>query len=492
MKKLTKSLVALFFAIGVVSCSDSYDIQQKGELLDEITFQTLADLQSYLNGIYDGLEHADEIFLSSALTDELGIAPSNGGNDRTMHRFLFNENNGYAGAIWSRNYRNINRVNRLIVGADEVPANTPAEIAQKNNILGQARAIRAFSYITLLSYFSTDMTNPNALGVMLLEGVPTYGDVAPRVPNQAVYDVIDADITFAVANVTVPAANYKFVTQRMISAMRARYHIYRGQFADAITHATAAGAQLGTQTAYFNMWADSGTGGNELIFALDRPATGRGANIASIYTFNATNLGGSPKFDMGRTLYNDLETIPNDVRLVRFVDASSLIGNYPNDPIPSENDVLIIDKYPGKTNAPLRNDVKVFRTAEMILIRAEALVRQTPNDATARAAAATLVRSIRTARRGATQPAFVYATDQQAIEDILLERKRELCFEGHRYIDIKRLGQLANVSIERDNYDYDGAPGPLTLPVTDHRFTCPIPISELLANPTIVQNPGYN
>lgn len=489
MKKVAKSLFVLFFALGITSCEDSYDIVQKGELYDEDTFVVVNDLQRYLNGIYDGLESANEIFLSSVLTDELGIAPSNGGNDRTLHRFLFNENSGYVSSIWAKDYRIINRVNRLLEGAENVPADTAPLLAQKNSILGQARALRAYAYINLLSYFSTDMSNPNALGVMILDGVPTYGDTAPRVPNQLIFDIIDADIAFAVGNVTVPNASYKFVTQRMLSAMQARYNLYRGNYADAITHATAAGAVLSAQLAYFNMWADSGQG--ETIFALDRPITGRGANIASIYTFNATNLGGSPKFDMGRKLFNELEAIPNDVRFARFVDASSKFGDYPNDPRPTSDDVLIIDKYPGKGNAPLRNDIKVYRTSEMVLIRAEALVRQNPTDPTALANAATLVRNIRSSRRGALHPAFVYATAQQAYADILLERRRELCFEGHRYLDLKRLGQLAGVAVDRDVYDYDGTPGPLTLPVTDFRFTCPIPISELLANPTIVQNPGY-
>ena len=107
------------------------------------------------------------------------------------------------------------------------------------------------------------------------------------------------------------------------------------------------------------------------------------------------------------------------------------------------------------------------------------------------AAAATLVRSIRTAR-ATGQPLPVYATAQAAWADILLERRKELAFEGHRYLDIKRLAALAgNQGITRDNTDDDILDQPLTLPLSDYRFTLPIPQLEVAGNVTIQQNPGY-
>ena len=109
-------------------------------------------------------------------------------------------------------------------------------------------------------------------------------------------------------------------------------------------------------------------------------------------------------------------------------------------------------------------------------------------------AAATLVRSIRTARTfAAPAPALpVYATAQAAWADILLERRKELAFEGHRYLDIKRLAALAgNQGITRDNTDDDIPNQPLTLALSDYRFTLPIPQLEVAGNVNIQQNPGY-
>jgi hypothetical protein len=95
-----------------------------------------------------------------------------------------------------------------------------------------------------------------------------------------------------------------------------------------------------------------------------------------------------------------------------------------------------------------------------------------------------------TSRRGA--PAI--ATSGAALlEDIILERRKELAFEGHRYIDLKRLGTDAGVTIT-DRYSQDAvnasALSPANINVTDYRFTLPIPQNELNVNP-MLQNPGY-
>ena len=110
-------------------------------------------------------------------------------------------------------------------------------------------------------------------------------------------------------------------------------------------------------------------------------------------------------------------------------------------------DVLVIDKYPGKGNTPLRNDVKIFRLSEMYLILAEAAAAQDKL-----VDAATYIKKIRDARTysgTATKP--VYANKVEALKDVLKERRVELCLEGHRYVDLRRLGETAGVSIDRNN-----------------------------------------
>ena len=56
---------------------------------------------------------------------------------------------------------------------------------------------------------------------------------------------------------------------------------------------------------------------------------------------------------MGANLYAAISG-PGDVRKTYFVDPTSTAAT------------KIIDKYPGKGNTPLRNDIKVFRLSEML------------------------------------------------------------------------------------------------------------------------------
>jgi hypothetical protein len=147
-----------------------------------------------------------------------------------------------------------------------------------------------------------------------------------------------------------------------------------------------------------------------------------------------------------------------------------------------------LNKYKGKgTSTNLLNDIKVFRTSEIKLILAECKARN--GNLTG---AATDVRDLRALRIAPTVPLPVYANLNAALTDILLERRKEFAFEGHRYLDIKRIGVGINVGINRNANDAATYSAQLALSPTDYRFTFPIPQTEIFANPTIEQNPGYN
>jgi len=488
MKKIKNIFLAIGSLLFISSCSDALDIVQEGEIYREDAFKTVTDLRNYLNGdVYSRIDNTEEIAFTSIFTDEVGIGPSNGGQDKELHRFQLNANSGEPAGIWSSHYTVINRVNRLLEFSNLVVTSTPAELAAKNAVLAEARALRAYSYIQLVSFFSVDPANPNALGVILVTTPekPNVVQERPRVSNQLIYDLIESDFSFAEANLASTATNYKFVTQKFISAARARMYLYRKDYVKAKQYATLATGALSTAAAYNGLWADTAQG--ECIFAASRPSGGTWGNIGSTWYFNVTSATGGCFLDMGRNLFNLYNQYPNDVRRINWVDATAQINpNYATDINYVSNDILPINKYPGKPSQQLRNDLKLFRNSEMVLILAECEVASSNF-----AAAATLVRSIRTAR-ATGQPLPVYATAQAAWADILLERRKELAFEGHRYLDIKRLAALAgNQGITRDNTDDDIADQPLTLALSDYRFTLPIPQLEVAGNVTIQQNPGY-
>ena len=102
---------------------------------------------------------------------------------------------------------------------------------------------------------------------------------------------------------------------------------------------------------------------------------------------------------MDRSIYDRLDI--TDVRYDVMVSPTSVISaDYENDPDPVNNDILVIQKYIGSEGQPLMNDLKVFRSSEMLLIAAEAAAAS--NDL---ATTASLLGDLRTARFGFEQSA---------------------------------------------------------------------------------------
>lgn len=537
------------------SCQDALDIKQAGELQEQDLYTSVANLNEVLNGsVYAQLDPIDEIYFTAVFTDEVKPGSGSGGQEYTLHRHFLDPSSpiitgGTVGTvasdgIWMNNYKVINRINRLLEGAKKITPTSADEKKTYNAILAQARAIRAYCYVQLEAYFSSDMKDANALGVILLKDVPSTEAQLPRAKNQEVYDFINADLDYArgiLENSTTPR-RYK-VDKNFVNAVAARFNLYRGEMALAKQNAelviagsglslTTAMPMTGTNAAVlvteadgsvfqsgpftedptskwniafyggidetngngiaggsFNpfrrMWADTENG--EVIFSLNRLPLGAGAAIGGKWNTNQSNLTGAPMWFWGRNLYNIFKNTPGDIRKYAYVDpsskpnpdyASATAGN-------TRTDGLVIDKYPGKLSTSTRNDVKVFRLSEVYFIIAEAEVA-----AGNLAAAHDKIQKVREARNylgAATTP--TYSNAQEAYADILKERRVELALEGHRFIDLKRLAVLANVSMDRNATD-DIIPVK-NLPNGDYRYTLPIPIKEISANPNVKQNANY-
>ncbi|MDG4653415.1 RagB/SusD family nutrient uptake outer membrane protein [Chryseobacterium arthrosphaerae] len=535
------TLSATGFALN--SCQDALDIKQAGELQPEEVFTNVSNLNEALNGsVYAQLDPIDEIYFTAVFTDEVKPGSGSGGQDYELHRFFLDPSTQAVGGgsistvstngIWLNNYRVINRVNRLLEGAKNITPNTAAETTQYNSILAQARAIRAFCYIQLETYFSPDMKDPNALGVVLIKDIPSTDAKLPRAKNQEVYDFINADLDYArgiLGYSTAEASRYT-VGKAFVNALSARFNLYRGntvlakQYAQEVINNspvldTATGSKLtiakpssilinpqdpslgfqpignaawnsafyGTASSfnpYRNLWNDSSKG--EIIFSLNRLPLGAGASIGVRWNTNQSTISGVPMWFLGRNLFNIVNSTTGDIRRYNYIDPTSVIKpNYLD--LPSKDDRLVIDKYPGKTSAATRNDLKVFRLSEMYFILAEAEVA-----AGNLTAAHDLIQQVRVARNylgTATTP--TYTSAQFAYADILKERRVELGLEGHRYIDLKRLATIAGVTMDRNIKDDFITLPELNLPNDSYKYTLPIPVKETSANPNIQQNPGY-
>lgn len=138
--------------------------------------------------------------------------------------------------------------------------------------------------------------------------------------------------------------------------------------------------------------------------------------------------------------------------------------------------VRVVKYVPDQANQfPANNDMVIFRLADVILMKAEAILRGgTPTSAGPYGnTALALVNYLRThVSRGLTGLGTV------TLADVYKERGFELYWEGWRRNDMIRFGTFLNAR------QLKGA-------TTSERLLYPIPNQQLTINPNLVQNPGY-
>lgn len=118
-------------------------------------------------------------------------------------------------------------------------------------------------------------------------------------------------------------------------------------------------------------------------------------------------------------------------------------------------------------NGNVDNDNPIFRLGDVMLMKAEALLRS--NNA---AAGLTIVNALR-ANRGAT------ALGSLTLDNMIDERAREMYYETWRRQDLIRFGKFLDPMQEKSE-------------TSDPKYLLfPIPNGQLAANPNLVANPGY-
>jgi hypothetical protein len=144
-----------------------------------------------------------------------------------------------------------------------------------------------------------------------------------------------------------------------------------------------------------------------------------------------------------------------------------------------------VDKYPPDFtdhggafySANPGNWLVIFRYPDVVLMVAEAMIRQAASDPVG---ALALVNQLRTAR-GASPLASMALVNTSNVDDpgtLLAERGRELYFESVRRTDLIRFGVFQVL------WQYKPSDAPQYL-------VFPVPNQALAANPNLIQNPGY-
>ena len=471
MKFIKSTIPALVAgALLLTACNkDFLDLKPYNQIAADVALTNESDMQAAVNGAYAALRDVDLFgrtipLIGDLMADNVYIATVN--SNRYLTEFNYSYLNTHANSLasWTDAYNAIMRLNNVI------NANIPST-AISNQLKGEAQTLRAIVYFYLVNIWAKPFTvDPNAEGVPI---ILTYDPLLlpSRSKVSEVYAQIDKDLADAFALMTNTSKNSSYVTKYVARAMQARVALFKGDWNAARTAAldvvNNGGYSLATPANYVNYWraAAPQSAKLETIFEITNDAVANGGFDALAYFYDATGYGDAIAAD---TLYNLYSA--TDVRK-NLMTAGTKGGQQ----------VKYVTKYPNSGNASEKDDTKIIRYSEILLILSEAYART--NDE---------VNALLYLNRVAQQrdPSFAGYTSsgEQLIEDIIAERRKELAFEGNRYFDLARLNRDVVRSNLNGNYP---STAPLTLPTSSNKRIWAIPQSERDANPNISQNPGY-
>lgn len=427
-------------------------------------------------GMYDGLQNAEflggrALIYSDVRSDDLDPAAY----FSDIATFSAQANSAYATNAWTGGYRTIFQVNYFLQNLAANSGIAPA--ALEAQYIGEGKFIRALTYFHLVNLFAQPYNftaNASHAGVPLQLTAPQDASEAFASSQQLarstvaqVYAQIDKDLSEALAGVpegptSTPTYNdVARVTKDAVRALQSRVALYKGDYAGAAAAAANVSAtrhQLNaspavpfTATTFIN---------SESIFSVamnnsDNPNTNNalGAHYSS-----------ARRADITVTPY---ALIP----VAQFPATDARRQLLSPSAVPANSAARIFTL---KYNNGVADYVPIVRYSEVLLNRAEGLAQ---TDAGVSANAITFLNQVRDRSKPASAASYTvssFASKQALIDAILLERRLELAFEGHRYYDLLRYKQNPG----RINYG-------------DNRVVLPIPLVDIQLNPNLVQNPGY-
>lgn len=488
MKLFNKCLLSVCFMIALVSCEKKLtDLQPIDQIPGEKAISTMNDLTSAVNGVYATWSARRSIYISALISDEVRLGTGTG--YRNVGNVLFNWQHvsdsqdwrdDETGGVWTNLYAVIDRANRVLELMTPVPTANATEATLKVQYRGEMLAARAMAHLQLLRCYSiTPEYTPNALGVVLqntyAKSVASY--IPARNTQAEIMALIDADLI--AARVAIPAtamnSNVSRITRNAVigAQVRAALHIKNWQGVIDRANELIPLAPITPIGSYNSLWNirslnDTATAINtEIIWKLNVSLANLGSAVGSMFQ----DVNGAVQASAAFKLTSTFNTV-TDIRYPTFFRLGA-------------GSVILISKYgavpPAGEN--FQYDIKMMRTSEMVLARAEAYAELSTPNLVASNADLSLLRTNRIT-------GYVHvpiAAKAALVDEILLERYKELCYEGQRYFDLRR----RSLPIVRDVSDIGGIPTSQTLPVTDFHYILPIPNQERQANPNIVQNTGY-
>ncbi len=461
-------------AISFWGCKQTLDINPRQSIYSDDAFTSPVGFNAAVIGVYDAYQEVayygrDMIAIPEVLADNAQATNKSG---RLMGQYL-NQPYSHIGVFYSA-YDAINKANLVIDNADKVPG---LEEAEKKVALAQVHFLRALSHFDLMRVYAFDpgviIEASDKGGVPIrLEGIYTVDKITypSRAPIADVYAQIYKDLEtslqyFEEADGDGP----HYASKVAVLALFSRVALYNKDYDNCIKYATGAidlAPPLMAADKYVAGWRSAVN--PESIFELRYVVNENiGVNEALQTTFTTLLEPGNRSDTQGfgdvvpTSKFLALHTA-GDVRRELYELGTSGRGTAK----------IECTKFMGKNGMPNLDNIPIIRTAELYLNRAEAYAQK--GQLTEALADVNQI----TSNRGVS--AVSGSSKEVVFEKVLEQRRLELAFEGHRFFDLKRNGMNIDKSSPASPLEYG-----------DFRYLAAFPNAEILANPNLVQNPGY-
>lgn len=425
-------------------------------------------------------------------------------------------NNQY---YWEASFECINRLNTVMNGIKAATQEGVLTAEAGNAYLGELLFLRALTYHSLLTHFSLPygVAGNNNYGLPLYltafntpseieEGLKTGRSTVEETYAQVLKDLDEAESLFA-SNDRNKVNGISRASKGAVIALKTRVYLHKRDWANVKKEAAKL---VNGSTAPFS----SPIGGYELTASPETPFISYSSNTESVFSIeNNVDDNGSVNGAMssmmsprtgGRAIVTSSPTLYNSKFWLGDDKRRNLLFYRESD------QYYFCDKYQNPTTR--EEYAPIIRYAEVLLNYAEAALRS--GDKTLALEMLNAVRN-RSLADPATQAykASDFATDKAFMEAILWERRIEFHGEGRRWEDIHRLATDDLVpsggipaKIEYANARGKGAfavnsevkeewysASKRFIPYTDKRFVWPIPVNDIIRNPTLAgqQNAGW-
>ena len=526
MNKLKNKIIALCLcSIALCSCEDFLDPSSTSEFVpkDANSLNELLLGEAYPRNDIDGMN----IFLN-LLDDDITAMPYQTPQDG------FDANRFLAAYTWQPDmfkmmeeagYSNTNMYEQyyeLILGANAVIDYIDQVNDEKQNInyvLAQAYALRGFLYFKLVNIFGQPINSqPDALGVPLKlnSGVENTENALARRTVKDVYSQVINDLKEAERLYETLPADKQFAKDYrtslpMVQLLLSRVHLYQENWSDAASYAhkvmTNSNFKLLdlnvvetlTEEGYpfyktYHAYSES----SEVIWVY--------GSVSDMGSWVMSYAGTSNPKDNNRVMHayfkasDDLmETYEDtDLRKERYIIKKAVrdergidiwtpmaIGKLSVN-IPQDNGVSLNNFYKPISSSGVFGRSLRLSEAYLNYAEAKAMMYQMGTDANGATEAQDALDELRVKRYAANDFKSLDITDaEELIQFVRNERRRELCFEDHRWYDLRRWGMK---EIKHVWYNDANTKSTFTLTQGDKGYTIPIPDEAMDLNAALKQN----